>query len=229
MKRAAVISLVFIFFGLLLMGPGESIAKKEKLKIQELKKASAPVETKTGVLFTYTEKKVESVSVSGTFNKWEMNKNQMKKNEKELWFTIIPLPKGKIEYKYVLNSKDWVHDPMNKKKIEDSYGGGFKSVLEVKQGVSMGGAIVSGNKVLFRYHDPAANTASVAGSFNDWNVNANKMSKDDNGFWTVELELIPGTYQYKYVVDGNDWKKDPMNPDSKEDGFGGENSILEIK
>ena len=205
------------------------LGKSKKLKIQNIKKAIAPKETKKGVLFTFFKKDLESVSVAGTFNNWDMKKNVMKKNKNDVWFVVISLQKGKIEYKFVLNNKDWTHDPLNKNKIKDTYGGGFKSIFEIKKGASLGGININGNKVTFKYMAPDADSISLAGSFNEWNLNANPMIKDANGFWIIELELIPGYYQYKYVINGNDWKVDPMNPIKTEDGLGGENSAFEIK
>ncbi|HUH03230.1 MAG TPA: alpha-amylase family glycosyl hydrolase, partial [Kofleriaceae bacterium] len=42
--------------------------------------------------------------------------------------------------------------------------------------------------------------------------------------WVAELTLEPGTYQYKFVVDGT-WIADPGNPTTVDDGFGGTNSV----
>jgi hypothetical protein len=41
--------------------------------------------------------------------------------------------------------------------------------------------------------------------------------------------LPPGPHQYKFVVDGgNQWIKDTMNPNTADDGFGGQNSVLVV-
>jgi glycosidase len=45
------------------------------------------------------------------------------------------------------------------------------------------------------------------------------------GSWSVELELDPGSYEYKFVIDGTDWVADPGNPNTVDDGFGGVNSV----
>ena len=49
----------------------------------------------------------------------------------------------------------------------------------------------------------------------------------DDGTYTVTLLLAQGSYQYKFVVDGN-WKHDPNNPNTTDDGFGGQNSVLDV-
>ena len=68
---------------------------------------------------------------------------------------------------------------------------------------------------------------SIAGSFNGWNKNAARLKKNENGEYSAELELSPGKYQYKFVVDGV-WLLDSQNPDKAPDGFGGYNSVLTV-
>ena len=63
--------------------------------------------------------------------------------------------------------------------------------------------------------------------FNNWNANANPLKKDSLGLWSVTIPLKPGKYQYKFVVDG-DWKLDPANSDSQDDGAGNMNSIKTV-
>jgi hypothetical protein len=71
----------------------------------------------------------------------------------------------------------------------------------------------------------------LAGNFNDWKPdNPQFLLKDDDkdGTWSITVKLAPGTYQYKYVVNGK-WTQDPYGPDSAPDGFGGQNSQFEVK
>ena len=37
--------------------------------------------------------------------------------------------------------------------------------------------------------------------------------------------FTPGTYQYKFIVDGTMWIADPDDPNVVDDGFGGHNSV----
>lgn len=92
--------------------------------------------------------------------------------------------------------------------------------------------------VLFRYKAPAARQVNLAGEFNNWlgtanggrlDPNLDAMSDpDDDGIWEITLPLPPGRYQYKYLVDQVDWQEDPGNPETIDDGFGGQNSILVV-
>jgi len=68
----------------------------------------------------------------------------------------------------------------------------------------------------------------LAGTFNDWNDSKTRMTDADNdGTYTVTMLLAQGSYQYKFVVDGN-WKADPNNTNTTDDGFGGQNSIIDV-
>ena len=52
------------------------------------------------------------------------------------------------------------------------------------------------------------------------------MERDgDDGLWKVDVDLDPGEYEYRYIIDGV-WIKDPRNVDSVLNEFGQENSLL---
>ena len=45
----------------------------------------------------------------------------------------------------------------------------------------------------------------LAGEFNDWKPKAIRMDgPDENGLFTIQLELAEGVYQYKYVIEGEE-------------------------
>jgi hypothetical protein len=54
------------------------------------------------------------------------------------------------------------------------------------------------------------------------------MKKLENGTWVKILTLPEGDYRYKFVIDGK-WVEDPANELSKENEFGGKDSILMVK
>jgi 1,4-alpha-glucan branching enzyme len=66
--------------------------------------------------------------------------------------------------------------------------------------------------VTFRYADDAAASVEVAGEFSNWKTVP--LTKNDAGLWTKTLHLKPGTYGYKFVVNG-EWIFDPKNPARK--------------
>lgn len=70
-----------------------------------------------------------------------------------------------------------------------------------------------------------ARLVSVAGEFNGWQELGHIMQRR-NGVWTTKIKLDPGTYEYKFVVDGV-WIVDPANP--KHVYEGNHNSVIEVK
>jgi len=64
----------------------------------------------------------------------------------------------------------------------------------------------------------------IAGSFNGWSTTHTPMKSVSSG-WTVDLNLKPGKYTYKFIVDGR-WTQDPYNKLRERDGAGGYNSVV---
>lgn len=84
-------------------------------------------------------------------------------------------------------------------------------------------------------YDPgrAANAIVIAGSFNNWGATAAAGGwplSYDAGLrrWVGKHQVPNGRHAYKYVIDGQDWRPDPTNPLGEPDGFGGQNSLLEV-
>lgn len=78
------------------------------------------------------------------------------------------------------------------------------------------------------YRAPQAREVAVAGDFNAWKPEASPMRRGPGGVWTLEVPVAPGRrYQYMIVVDGS-WVTDPSAPATVDDGFGGENAVLEL-
>lgn len=77
--------------------------------------------------------------------------------------------------------------------------------------------------------DEKLKTVSVAGTFNNWNKDANPMQLDADGrTWTVSLKLGVGKHQYKFIKNGDQWITDPKAVKNEDDGGGNINSILFI-
>ncbi|MBQ4068335.1 MAG: type I pullulanase [Lachnospiraceae bacterium] len=70
-----------------------------------------------------------------------------------------------------------------------------------------GGPTQNGKEVTFSYTSTTANSVYLAGTMNGWNTTANQMTKSGNTF-TCTLELEPGLYEYKFVVNGSTWVTD---------------------
>jgi len=75
---------------------------------------------------------------------------------------------------------------------------------------------------------PDAQSVSVVGEFNDWRVDSHPLQLKDRETWHITLQLPPGVYQYKFVIDGTRWEDDADNPKRTMNEFGTSNSILEV-
>lgn len=65
----------------------------------------------------------------------------------------------------------------------------------------------------------------LAGSFNNWDPTAKEMAdKNGEGIYTATISLAPGSYQYKYVIDGT-WCADPECADWIQNEHGTLNSV----
>src|SRR5512139_324520 len=83
-------------------------------------------------------------------------------------------------------------------------------------------------KVIFEFSAPEAKGVSVAGIFNQWNVQANPMKKDKKGKWKATVSLEPGGYEYRFFVDGN-WENDPSCSCCVPNEFGGRNCVRMVE
>ena len=87
-------------------------------------------------------------------------------------------------------------------------------------------------EVVVQYRDPAASDVRIAGDFNGWvpdkNVRSLVQAEGVERVWTKILHLPPGTYHYRYVVDG-EWREDPDNPQAEPGPVGGRNSVLVVR
>ncbi|NLV73862.1 MAG: glycoside hydrolase [Chloroflexi bacterium] len=92
---------------------------------------------------------------------------------------------------------------------------------------------LANGRVLVTFTLPAtiwAETITLVGDFNNWNTLSHpfQRSRDDTS-WQVTLELDTGaTYQFRYLVNGNQWQNDPQADGSAVNPFGGVNSILTL-
>jgi diguanylate cyclase (GGDEF)-like protein len=84
---------------------------------------------------------------------------------------------------------------------------------------------------LLRYRPDYAGVerVDVVGSFNDWDSLADPMHPQEDGSFYAKIHLAPGTYQYKFVVDGERWIADPSSGEYISDTYGGDNSVLHVK
>ena len=85
----------------------------------------------------------------------------------------------------------------------------------------------AGKSVTFTIHADKGKSVYLAGSFNDWDPTAKKMTFKA-GVYQAAIKLAPGDYQYKFVIDGI-WCADPENINSVPNDCGTFNSVITVK
>ena len=84
--------------------------------------------------------------------------------------------------------------------------------------------------VRFELIAPEARSVNLVGDFSDWDPHRFAM-KDatGEGNWQITIRLKKGqVYTYNFLMDGRQWISDPNSLRQVDDGFGGENSVLEL-
>ena len=94
--------------------------------------------------------------------------------------------------------------------------------------VASGAVISAGPKPThFETVNASARQIFVAGSFNGWRPNATPLQKQSDGKWTADLSLQPGSYEYRFVVDG-EWSDDAAAANHVKNPFGGTNAVVNV-
>lgn len=81
--------------------------------------------------------------------------------------------------------------------------------------------------IRFEIIDSNAMGVCLAGTFNNWQCEPMSKSVNKRSTWIKELELVPGQYEYLFVVDG-EWRQDPKVKETKPNPYGHANSVLTI-
>jgi len=68
----------------------------------------------------------------------------------------------------------------------------------------------------------------LTGDFTGWATDKLRLNKAANGEWTGTVELTPGEYQYRLLVDGQ-WRDDPAAQAHVPNQFGSTNCVLKVQ
>ncbi len=83
-------------------------------------------------------------------------------------------------------------------------------------------------KTVFSFTAPEAQTVQLAGDFTDWELSPLSLKKLKNGLWKTTVALEVGSYQYRFLVDGQ-WRDDPDCAARVPNSFGAENCVRQIE
>lgn len=170
------------------------------------------------------------VYVSGKFNNWSVDDWRMEKVSpyrfklrKKIADCDDPF---EWEFKFVVGGKYWVDPVINsEEKIKVQQTDFWKDVF----GMDLYPVSITpeGNARFVLDSFPDANRVILSGTFNGWSERQLLMRRTESG-WGLTLELPPGRYEYKFIVDGQ-WMHDPMNEKVVSNQHGTLNSVLNIQ
>jgi len=72
---------------------------------------------------------------------------------------------------------------------------------------------------------PKAKSVKLAGDFNNWQPDSQRMTKNKDGSFRTKLNLAPGRYEYKFLSDGI-WLSDRDAEENVLNSYGTLNSVV---
>ena len=84
-------------------------------------------------------------------------------------------------------------------------------------------------EILFTMNVPNAKDIYIVGDFNHWKIaDESRLSRVDGERWEKRMNLLPGSYRYKFVVDG-EWILDTRNSEKEPNPFGTFDSVMRLQ
>jgi serine protease AprX len=84
--------------------------------------------------------------------------------------------------------------------------------------------------ISFCLYDADAASVRVLGSWDDWSEPGIQAEEVQSHVWCAQIpSLPPGSYSYRFLLDGHRWLYDPDNPRKTPNHFGGFDSLLRIE
>ena len=81
-------------------------------------------------------------------------------------------------------------------------------------------------KQTFHFTAPDATSVMLVGDFTHWQQQPIPMQKSHDGVWTATIDLPPGRYAYRFIVD-SEWRDDPECTLRVPNPYGGEDMVRE--
>jgi len=81
-------------------------------------------------------------------------------------------------------------------------------------------------KVKFECPAPGASKVMLVADFTSWTPKRMTKSRSNASAFVATIELKPGRYEYKYLVD-DEWREDPQ-AESVQNPFGTSNSVVTV-
>lgn len=72
-----------------------------------------------------------------------------------------------------------------------------------------------------------ASSVHLVGDFNDWNYTSHPFGSDRDGNWSITMDVPTGrAYQFRYLIDGQDWINDGQADAYIYNQYGSDNCVL---
>ena len=79
----------------------------------------------------------------------------------------------------------------------------------------------------FHITAPTALSVQLVGDFTHWQERPINLHKESNGVWSTSVGLEPGTYHYRFLVDGQ-WRDDPECTLRVPNPYGSQNAVRQV-
>ena len=124
-------------------------------------------------------------------------------------YEMIPENLNNMDYRMIFDGL-WTTDPLNPVSITGPSGIAESRVSIPRRPQTFQNEAAPGTYI-FRYQGPPGETVTVGGSFNNWDPFLYELRETSPGFYTLTLQLPPGSFQYVFYHRGEPIP-DPANP-----------------
>lgn len=192
------------------------------LRMATVDKAGPPELFFRTLLFTYDEYRyARYVGIAFDFEDYQKI-HPFKRNEHGVYIYPYDIPgePQAIQYRLVVDGL-WMPDPNSGLLVFDKRGNKlsrFEFELP-EQRVYTSPMISKTGVVKFYFRHTPGKRVFVSGDFNNWEPFMLEMRESEPGTYVYEESMIPGRYEYYYIVDGSR-VIDPLNPDTGADSHG---------
>lgn len=74
-----------------------------------------------------------------------------------------------------------------------------------------------------------AGSVALCGEFNQWAVEGLQLERGIDGTWRITVALEPGSYRYRYLLDGDRWENDPRADHYLPNPYGTTDSVVIVE
>ncbi len=68
----------------------------------------------------------------------------------------------------------------------------------------------------------------LVGDFNNWSIAEHPMDRAEDGSWNITVGLEPGSYEFRYYDNLNQWHNDWAADSYVPNQYGGDNSVVTV-